>query len=230
MLCLHQTTQGGKDEPAGLAGNPDLHYALELAQRGYVTLVPDYPSFGEHPYDFDSRHGYSSGSMKAVWDNLRAIDLLETLDEVDAGRIGCMGHSLGGHSALFTAVFETRIRAIVSSCGFTRFHKDDVPSWTGPRYMPRIASQFQNDADKLPFDFTEIVAALAPRPFLACAAQRDDDFDVSGVQDVMTAARTVYELYGQADALQAHYPDCEHAFPPQARKVAYEFLDKHLRH
>ncbi|MFN3422749.1 MAG: hypothetical protein ACK40X_13615, partial [Armatimonadota bacterium] len=42
VLCLHQTTQIGKDEPAGLGGNPNLHYAKELAERGYVTLAPDY--------------------------------------------------------------------------------------------------------------------------------------------------------------------------------------------
>ena len=38
MLCLHQTTQIGKDEPVGLGGNPNLHYAKELTERGYVTL------------------------------------------------------------------------------------------------------------------------------------------------------------------------------------------------
>jgi acetyl esterase/lipase len=52
VLCLHQTTEHGKAEPAGLAGSPDLKYALELAHRGFVTLAPDYPSLGEHRYDF----------------------------------------------------------------------------------------------------------------------------------------------------------------------------------
>ncbi len=45
MLCLHQTVAIGKDEPAGLGGKPTLHYAHELANRGYVCIVPDYPSF-----------------------------------------------------------------------------------------------------------------------------------------------------------------------------------------
>src|SRR5690349_20327902 len=39
VLCLHQTNgKLGKDEPAGLGGNPNLHYAHHLARRGYVTL------------------------------------------------------------------------------------------------------------------------------------------------------------------------------------------------
>ena len=229
VLCLQQTTRAGKAEPAGLAGAPDLHYALHLARRGYVTFAPDYPSFGDSKYDFDPKHGYASGSMKAVWDNVRAVDFLETLPEVDAGRIGVIGHSLGGHNAMFTAVFEPRLRVIVSSCGFTTFRKDDLPSWTGKVYMPRIKTEFGTDVAKMPFDFTEVVAAFAPRAFLACAAEKDDDFDVSGVRDVLAVARGVYDLHGAAGKLEAYYPQAPHSFPDDARKAAYEFLDRHLQ-
>src|SRR5262249_44002003 len=105
VLCLHQTVRIGKGEPAGLGGSPNLHYAAHLAERGYVTLAPDYPSFGDYPYDF-AKSRFQSGSMKAVWNNMRAIDLLASLPEVDAGRIGCIGHSLGGHNTMFTAAFH----------------------------------------------------------------------------------------------------------------------------
>lgn len=231
VLCLHQTTSIGKSEPAGLGGNPNLHYALHLAERGYVTLAPDYPSFGEHQYQF-SGHGYTSGSMKAIWDNVRAVDLLQSLPEVDGERIGCIGHSLGGHNTMFTAVFEPRIKALVSNCGFTRFHKyygGKLAGWTSDRYMPRIAADYGNDANKVPFDFTEIVAAFAPRPFLASSPVRDDNFEVSGVKDTIAAAKPVYELYGKGDNLQANYPDSAHDFPPAARDVAYGFFDRHLK-
>lgn len=228
ILCLHQTTKLGKAESAGIVDNPK-QYALHLAQRGYVTFAPDYPSFGDSKYDFDPRHGYASGTMKAIWDNVRAVDLLESLAEVDATRLGVIGHSLGGHNAMFTAFFEPRLRVIVSSCGFTTFRKDDLPSWTGKVYMPRIKTEFANDAAKVPFDFPEIVAAFAPRPFLACAAEGDTDFDVSGVRDVLVSARKVYELQGRAGDLVGYYPKGPHAFPDDARTVAYEFLDKYLR-
>lgn len=228
VLCLHQTFGQGKDEPVGLAGSANLHYAQELAERGYVTLSPDYPSFGEHTYDFKQPE-YDSGSMKAVWDNIRAVDLLSSLPEVDAERIGVIGHSLGGHNGLFTAPFDLRLKVVVSSCGFTSFLKDDMPSWTGPRYMPRIKDLFENDAKKMPFDFTDVIASLAPRPFLAVGATKDNDFDVSGVRDVMQAAAPIYELHGQRDHLQAIYPESPHDFPTEARNKAYEFLDRHLK-
>ena len=130
---------------------------------------------------------------------------------------------------MFTAVFEPRLKVIVSSCGFTRFHKDDMPSWSGPRYMPRIATLFGNDADLVPFDFPEIIGAFAPRPFLAIAAKQDADFDVSGVEDCVASARSVYRILKAPQCLAADYPDVVHSFPKVSQDTAYEFLDRHLK-
>ncbi|MFN0195739.1 MAG: alpha/beta hydrolase family protein [Planctomycetaceae bacterium] len=232
ILCLHQTIAIGKEEPAGMGGNPNLHYALHLAQRGYITLAPDYPSFGEYEYDFDTKYGYISGSMKTIYDNTRSLDLLQSLPAVDDDRIGCIGHSLGGHNTMFTAFFDPRIKVAVSNCGFTRFHKyyeGKLAGWTSSRYMPLIASEYGNDSDKVPFDFTEIVAGFAPRPFLASSPTMDSNFEVSGVKDVIAVAKPIYELYGAAENLQANYPECQHDFPEDVRKVAYEFIDRHLK-
>lgn len=228
ILVLQQTTKMGKNEPVGLAGRENMHVALHLAQRGFVTLCPDYPSFGEYAYDFKTKKDYASGTMKAIWDNIRAVDLLQSLPEVDPERIGGIGHSLGGHNTMFTGAFEPRLKALVSSCGYCRFHKDDVPSWTGLVYMPRIASIYKNSADLMPFDFPEIIGTFAPRPFMTVAAVKDDDFDVVGVKESVEMARPVYALFGKPDNLQEFYPEGKHDFPPEARKKAYEFLEKHL--
>jgi pimeloyl-ACP methyl ester carboxylesterase len=231
VLCLHQTTPIGKDEPAGLGKREELQYAAHLAERGYVTLAPDYPSFGEYSYDF-SKSAWKSGSLKAVCNNMRAVDLLQSLPEVDPERIGCIGHSLGGHNAIFTAAFDPRIKATVSNCGFTSFpkyYKGNLKGWTSDRYMPLIASRYDLKPEKMPFDLPEVVAAIAPRAFLASSPTGDDNFEVSGVKDCIAAARPVYELLGAKDKLQANYPDCKHEFPPEVRKVAYEFLDRWLK-
>jgi dienelactone hydrolase len=231
MLCLHQTTKIGKGEPAGLGGSPNLHYAADLAERGYVTLAPDYPSFGDYAFDF-SKNTFASGSLKAVWNNVRAIDLLQSLPEVDGDRIGCIGHSLGGHNTMFTAAFDTRIKAAVSNCGFTsapKYYNGNLKGWTSDRYMPLIASKYESKPEKLPFDFPEVVAALAPRAFLASAPTGDDNFEVSGVKDCIAAAQPVYELLGAKEKLAANYPDCKHDFPEPVRKTAYEWLDRWLK-
>ena len=231
MLCLHQTTGIGKGEPAGLGGRPTLHYAHELAARGYVCIVPDYPSFGDYQYDF-KQGDYVSGSMKAIWNNHRAVDLLLTLPQVNPDRIGCIGHSLGGHNSIFTAAFDQRIRAVVSSCGFTAFadyYKGNLAGWTSDRYMPRIRDVHQNDPAKMPFDFHELVGALAPRPFFVNAPVGDSNFEVSGVKKVIASAQEVYELRKAGKKLVAVYPDSAHDFPDAVREQAYEWLDRWLK-
>jgi dipeptidyl aminopeptidase/acylaminoacyl peptidase len=170
--------------------------------------------------------------MKAVYDNKRAVDLLMTLPEVDAARIGAIGHSLGGHNSLFTAVFDERIKAVVTCCGFTRFHKymnGDITGWTGPRYMPLIITNYDKSPDRMPFDFPEVLAAIAPRAVFVVAPEKDDNFEVSGVRDSIAAAEPIYKLLGAEGKLQAIYPDCGHDFPDDAREQAYEFMDEILK-
>jgi dienelactone hydrolase len=230
MLCLHQTTSHGKNSPVGLSDRSTMHFAAELARRGFVTLSPDYPSFGEYPYEFkDGR--YRSGSMKAIYDNIRAIDVLESLPEVDPERIGCIGHSLGGHNALFTAVFDERIKAVVTSCGFTAFHKykgGDLHGWSSPRYMPLIGTKYDYSPAQMPFDFAEVLAAIAPRAVFVNAPLRDDNFDIDGVKECLAAATPIFKLLGGADHLQAVHPDGSHDFSDAEREQAYRFLNSVL--
>ena len=230
MLCLHQTTLHGKDSPVGLSDRPTMHYAAELARRGYVTLSPDYPSFGEYPCDFNDGR-YQSGTMRAIYDNIRAIDVLQSLPEVDPDRIGSIGHSLGGHNALFTAVFDERIKAVVTSCGFTAFHKykgGDLHGWSSPRYMPLIGTKYKYSLERMPFDFAEVLAAIAPRAVFVNAPLRDDNFDIDGVKECLAAAEPIFNLLGNSDNLQAVHPDSAHDFPDTERQHAYHFLDRVL--
>jgi fermentation-respiration switch protein FrsA (DUF1100 family) len=232
VVCLHPThVELGKKVAAGLGGKPDRGYAVQLAERGYVTIAPDYPNMGGYKYNA-YRQGYASTTMKAILNHLRAVDLLCELPEVDADRIGAIGHSLGGHNSMFLAVFDERVKCVVSSCGFCSFPtymKGNLKGWSHDGYMPRLRTEHGLDPKKVPFDFPEVVAALAPRAFLAVAPLRDHNFDVGGVKDCIAAARPVYRLLGAEEKLEAFYPDVDHNFPPECQKVAYEWLDRWLR-
>lgn len=230
-LCLHQTVAIGKDEPVGLGNRPTLQYAKELAERGYVALAPDYPNFGEHKVD-PYALGYASASMKAIWDNMRGVDLLISLPEVDPERIAAIGHSLGGHNAIYTGVFDDRIQAVVSSSGFNSFpyyYEGDLTGWSHKGYMPRIATRYDRDPEQMPFDFPELIGALAPRAFFTNSPLADDNFAVEGVRVCIESARPVYELLGAGERLDAFYPDAPHEFPDEARQRAYAFLDAMLQ-
>ncbi len=232
ILALHQTTPLGKMEPAGLGPNENKHYGLELAKRGYVVLVPDYPSFGDYDYDFLA-DSYTSGSMKGIFNHMRAVDLLVSRPQVDPNRIGVIGHSLGGHNAMFVGMFDERIKVIVSSCGWTPFHHyygGKLDGWTSDRYVPAIRDVYKLDPDRVPFDMYEIVASFAPCAFYSVSPLHDSNFDVEGVRKVIAEAQPIYDLLGAGDKLQVRYPDSPHDFPPAERFEAYAFIDRMLKH
>ncbi|MGQ9590266.1 MAG: alpha/beta hydrolase family protein [Planctomycetota bacterium] len=230
-LALHPTHPLGKRTIGLGSPEPNRGYAPELARRGYIVIAPDYPSFGDYAYDFD-RDRYVSGTMKGIFNHMRCVDLLISRDDVDPERIAAIGHSLGGHNAIFVAAFDERIRAVVSSCGWTPFrdyYGGDISGWTSPRYMPRLRDAYGLDPERVPFDFYEVIAALAPRAFFSSSPLRDANFDVAGVRKAEAEARKVYRLLGAEGRFEVVCPDCGHDFPPEIRERAYRFLDGALR-
>lgn len=231
VLCLHPTNdQIGHKVVVGLGGAPNRQYAQELAERGYVTLAPSYPLLADYQPDL-RKLGYRSGTMKAIWDNMRGIDVLESLRFVKRGGVGAIGHSLGGHNAVYTAVFDPRIAAVVSSCGldsFADYMNGDIRGWTSDRYMPRLLD-YKDRLGEVPFDFHELIGALAPRHCFISAPRGDTNFKWESVKRIAASAQPVYALYGAADRLLVEYPEGGHDFPDPMREIAYALFDKVLR-
>jgi dienelactone hydrolase len=237
VLCLHPTDDKvGHGVVIGLGSSRYPAYANELAERGFVVLAPNYPMLAQYQPDLKAL-GWESGTLKAVWDNIRGIDLLESLPNVQLGGVAAIGHSLGGHNAVFTAIHDERVRIAVSSCGldsFADYYGGDPKvwqagkGWTQIRYMPRLAA-FGDRLSEIPFDFHELIGALAPRHVLLIAPQHDDNFRAASVDRIVAAARPVFELYRVPDRLIVEHPNCPHEFPLDMRKKAYDMIDSVLR-
>lgn len=237
VLCLHGTDNViGHGTVVGITERKNRQYARELAERGYVTLAPSYPLLAKYQPDVRGL-GWESGTLKAVWDNLRGLDLLDSLPYVRPRRYGVIGHSLGGHNAVYTSLFDERLVAVVSSCGLDSFldyydGQDQVwqpeKGWTQTRYMPRLR-EYRGRLVEIPFDFHELVGALAPRHVLLIAPQQDHNFRAASVDRIAAAAREVFALYGATEKLQVEHPDCTHDFPPEMRERAYRLFDDVLR-
>ena len=229
-LALQSTGMPGKEIVDGRGPRgASRAYGMELAKRGYVVVAPDYPSFGEQKdYDFDKSR-YGSGTMKAISDNMRCVDLLQSREDVDGQRIVVIGHSLGGHNALFTAAFDERLKVIVTSCGWTPFHQyyggKKLGNWAQTRYMPRVTSAYGNDPDRMPFDFPELIASLAPRALFSNSPVKDENFDVEGVRLGSASIKKAYEQAGAADRYVLRTPDYAHDFTDETRREAYQFID-----
>src|SRR5262249_3992886 len=184
----------GKSEPAGLAGNPQQHYALELARRGYVTLTFDQICFEERVepalagnlferFEFTRRVTLGSClQAKMTCDAMRAVDYLLQRPEVN-GRVGCIGHSLGGQQALFLAALDERIAAGASSCGFaslSTIFRDHVNHNFGA-YVPGLGAVA---------DLGDVLRLVAPRAFFAGFGRTDRIFPIDGVEATIAHARS----------------------------------------
>lgn len=229
IVALHPTHKIGKGVVDGQSERPNRAYGKELAERGHVVIAPDYLSFGdESDYDFASDR-YQSGTMKGIWNHMRCVDLLVARDDVDPEKIGAIGHSLGGHNAIFLGVFDERVKAIVSSCGWTPFHDyygGKIKGWTSDRYLPSLRDDYELDPDRVPFDFYELVAALAPRAFFSNSPLHDSNFDYRGIEKAAPRVRRIYELHGVPENLRIAYPDADHDFPPAIREESFRWLQR----
>lgn len=233
VLALHGTNMEiGHGSIVGVKEIPNRGYGVELANRGYVVIAPNYPIMAGYQPDIKSL-GWESGTLKAVWDNMRALDLLVELQLVDAPRFGAIGHSLGGHNSVYTAVFDPRIEAVVSSCGLDSYldYYDGDPKrweaeqgWCQTRYMPKLAN-YKGRLDQIPFDFHEMIGAIAPRSMLILAPTMDHNFRAASVDRVAQAAADVYKLYGHPDRLKVSHPEGKHDFTPEMHDEAFRFLD-----
>jgi dienelactone hydrolase len=231
VLCLHPTENFiGHKVVVGLGGKPNRQYASELAERGYVTLSPSYPLLAQYQPDLQAL-GFTSGTMKAVWDNIRGLDLLESLPYVkkEAG-FATIGHSLGGHNSIFTAVFDTRLKVIVTSCGFDSvldYKGGNLKGWVQERYMLKMGG-YLGKPQEVPFDYYELIACLAPRHLFVNAPLRDSNFKWDSVDRIAAAAAGVYRLYDAVGRIQIRHPDSDHDFPNTERYESYKLIESVL--
>ncbi|MGI8746404.1 MAG: alpha/beta hydrolase family protein [Bryobacteraceae bacterium] len=257
VLCPHQTTQAGMRESAGLAGAPQQSLAVRLAERGYVTFTWDALGFGERHNPATGHYGEAipfyrrrprwSLLGKMIWDLSRGLDYLESLDYVDARRIGCAGHSHGGLTTLFGMMLDSRIQAGVSSCGFDTF-RIDGNTWRWSRataLLPRlgfyISSPYlsmdfyravpDSEVIRTPFDLHQVLAFIAPRPVFFSASDRDFVFPNGGwsTRQAIGRAEPAYSLLGGEGRLAARYFKGGHDFPLEAQEQAFAWLDRYLR-
>lgn len=228
VIAVHQHNgefEWGKSEIIGLDGNPDLAYALELAQAGVPVLAPDLNGFEERranrsePARAEQLDAWARITNDKTLQGLHvedvalAISWLEDHDDVD-GPIGIVGHSLGGQVAFFSLACDPRLRAGVISCGVGTLESFDAhsvlhnPAW----YVPGLRSSGDS----------QIVAqAIDGQKAMVLAGRSDPIFPFDGVQKVVGS-------FGQGVCEFVPF-DGGHAFPRPQREAALDWLVTTLR-
>lgn len=232
----------GKSEPAGLSQNSMYHYGLELCLRGYVVLCPDHLGFEDRrppEYKRAENSNLDGGSFerllfckylsqgsslqtKYLSDLSRGVDLLASLDYVDAERIGAIGHSLGGQETLWLSWYDDRIKVGVSSCGFSQIQtilRDGIN---------HNFAMFTNGFLRYG-DIGDLVCNIAPKPFMMINGAKDSIFPIDGVRDIADKASEEYKKHSASDSFKSIIFEGAHSFPDDIRSEAYDWLDRFLQ-
>ena len=170
---------------------------------------------------------------KMVTDTRAALDAGAALAAIDPERIYAVGYALGGKVGLLTAALDDRIKALAVVSGFDPLRLDTPEKGVeGVRQyshlhglIPRFGF-FAGHEDRLPLDFDEVLALVAPRPALIVAPTLDRYAHVEDVRREVEEARRIYEHYGRADALQLQTPLEFNRFSDDLQEQVFEWLAK----
>jgi dienelactone hydrolase len=223
IVALHQTTKNSIEEISGASGPGDMAIGEKLVHHGFVVFCPrcflwhDVTTYDEAVARHRERHPGSLGMAKMLYDAMRAVDVLVSLPDVDADRIGAAGHSLGAKETLYLAAFDERIQAAVASEGGLGFRSTN---WDAPWYLgPAI-----RDED-FPLNHHQLLALIAPRPFLILGGEEGRGAaDGKRSWPLIEAALPVWKLYGEPTRLGLRNHGLGHALPP----VEFEYLAQWL--
>lgn len=212
-----------------------------LVRRGFAVLAIDAYCFGE-------RQGQGPGSGerggageltaskyqlwlgRTLWgmilrDDLMALDYLASRPEVDAGRIGVTGISMGATRAWWLMALDDRLKAGVAVACLTRYQ--DLIAREALRchgiyyYVPGMLAHFDTEA---------VVALAAPRALLCMNGDQDEGSPVAGIHAIEDAVRPAWALTGAPDHFRSEvYPGVGHAYLPEMWQHTLAWFDRHLK-
>lgn len=233
VIALHQTANVGKDEVMGIRGEPGFAYGKKFLQSGFIVVSPDIFLAGEN-YDmqssWDTEKFYReypnwSAMGRMLQDNIAASNYARR--EFSPTCMSAVGHSLGGHNALFLSAFDGDIDVVVSSAGFESIARDEHAERWARRslfvYMPELREVVETKAPrKVPWDFDDILNLISPRPVLVMQGRNDENWNANSAADMVFSANQRSGLGTPLIRLLLH--DRGHDFSEPLQDAAVQFV------
>jgi cephalosporin-C deacetylase-like acetyl esterase len=219
---------------------------INLAKRGYVVLTYDPVGQGERSQFWDGEKGksrfglgcgehavlgnplYLLGTSLAryrIWDGMRGLDYLASLEEVDAKKIGCVGNSGGGTLTAYIAALDPRVAVAAICCYITTLRR---------RMGNRVPDDPAADPEQDIFGFVSegidhagLLALRAPRPTLLGTA-RFDFFPIEGARETFAEAKKLFEVAGAGERIERAEAAEKHGLSLPLRTAVYEWFDRWL--
>ena len=220
----------GKDEVLNSASYMyEKSYAEELTECGYSVLCIDEWAFGERRGRTESEifkemlwKGRVMWGMM-VYDSIRAIDYLFTRDDVDTGRIGTVGMSMGSTKAWWLSALDIRVKVCVDICCMTEFETLIETRGLDRHgiyyYVPKLLKYFTT---------ARINSLISPRPHLSLNGTYDRLTPNKGLNVINEELKRVYKEDGFEECFELKEYPVAHLETVEMRSEVIEFLRKWL--
>jgi dienelactone hydrolase len=216
ILTPHGHWQYGRLENQPLYSGPSL--GISLARQGYVVFAYDMVGYTDtiqvpHRFGSAAQRLWSFGPLGLqLWDSVRSLDFLASLDDVDPARLGITGASGGGTQAFLLAAVDDRLQ------------------FASPVNMVSAIMQGGDLCENAPglrlnTSNVEIAAMFAPKPMLLVSATGDWTRNVPTQE--YPAIKRIYDLYGKGDQVEVVQIHEVHNYNQLSREAVYRFFDEH---
>ncbi len=190
-----------------------------FARMGFVCLVTDMIGMVDsrqlsHEYGRGERELWGSNGLGVqLWNNIRALDLLCDMPEVDREHIGVTGASGGGSQTLFLSLLDDRVKA-AAPINMISLHMQGGCQCENAAGLRRDTTN------------TEMCAMLAPRPLFLAGST--GDWTKYQLTEEYPAIRNIYALYGAEDMAEQYFQIAPHQYNAKTRHRVYSFFARHL--
>ena len=225
----------------GKAAEAYQSFAQGLARQGYACLIYDPigqgerlqyaspPEFGKSKYGAGVREHIHAGNQQFLvgqflgtwraWDGIRALDYLLSRPEIDPQHVGVTGNSGGGTMTTWLCGLEPRWTMAAPACFVTTFLRN------AENELPADTEQCPPHALALGLEHEDFLAAMAPKPVIILAKERDY-FDVRGSEAAFARLQRLYALLGKPDNIALHVGPTEHGYSIENREAMYAWFNR----
>ncbi|MBE6813449.1 MAG: hypothetical protein E7523_11300 [Ruminococcaceae bacterium] len=212
------TRKNGKPKLLPFFDEYQKQFAVKLAEKGCMVAAPELFGFGEMKLEKDFKIPFYSSSCKTVSSHflpfgittasMRILqakvcaDILLQQEKADANRLGIMGISGGGLTALYASVLDERFKRICIAGYVNSFKTSILNMWHCPdNYFPDVINTG---------DIADFACALAPRVLITESGKKDPLFPLDGTLPAIEKIRRVYSLLGAEHNYTADVFDGKH--------------------